>query len=111
MEQALASPSIEEERRANRELLRERAQRVYEVVQKACYRESFEAYPFNSGYFMCVKVIGVDAEKLRVHLLDDYGVGLVATSPTDVRVAFSCLELDEIEPLFETLHGAVRELR
>jgi hypothetical protein len=60
---------------------------------------------------MCVKVKGVDAEALRLHLLDRYGVGLIATSPTDIRVAFSCLELAEIEPLFETLHQAIQELR
>ncbi|MHA7837534.1 MAG: aminotransferase class I/II-fold pyridoxal phosphate-dependent enzyme, partial [bacterium] len=73
--------------------------------------KSWTLYPFNSGYFMCVRVEGVDSEKLRVHLLDEYGVGLIATSPTDIRVAFSCLEIDDIEPLFETLHRAIEELR
>jgi hypothetical protein len=53
----------------------------------------------------------VDAERLRLHLLDRHGVGLIAASPTDIRVAFSCLELHEIEPLFELLHQAVQELR
>ena len=75
------------------------------------FRSTFDPYPFNSGYFMCVKVKGVDAEKLRVHLLDRHQVGLIATSPTDIRVAFSCLELDQIEPLFEALDQAIRELR
>ena len=60
---------------------------------------------------MLVKVDGVDAEKLRVHLLDEYGVGLIATSPTDIRVAFSCLEVDDVEPLFEAMHKAIQELR
>jgi hypothetical protein len=46
-----------------------------------------------------------------VHLLERYGIGLVATSPSDLRVAFSCLEPEEIEPLFETLHRAIQELR
>ena len=54
---------------------------------------------------------GVDAEKLRVHLLDEYGVGLIATSASDIRVAFSCLEVEQIEPLFEALHKAIQELR
>ena len=60
---------------------------------------------------MCVRVIGVDAEKLRVHLLERHGVGLVSTSPTDLRVAFSCLEVEEVEPLFELVHRAIQELR
>ena len=111
VEKALETSSIADERKEKAETLRARAAKVYEVVQRPEFRESFTAYPFNSGYFMCVQVAGVDAEKLRVHLLDRHGVGLVATSPTDIRVAFSCLELDEIEPLFETLHQAVQELR
>jgi hypothetical protein len=56
-------------------------------------------------------VKGVDAEKLRVHLLDAHQTGLISTSPTDIRVAFSCLELAQVEPLFETLHAAILELR
>jgi hypothetical protein len=38
-------------------------------------------------------------------------VGLIATSATDIRVAFSCLEIEQIEPLFEALHKAILELR
>jgi hypothetical protein len=58
---------------------------------------------------MCVQV-KVDAEKLRVHLLSQYGVGLISTSASDIRIAFSCLEVEQIEPLFEVLHRAVQDL-
>ena len=111
VEKALDASSVAAERKEKAETLRARAARVHEVVQRPEFRESFEAYPFNSGYFMCVKVKGVDAERLRLHLLDAHAVGLIATSPSDIRVAFSCLELPEIEPLFETLHRAIQELR
>jgi aspartate/methionine/tyrosine aminotransferase len=111
VEKALETSSIADERKEKAETLRARAARVYEVVARPEFRESFEAYPFNSGYFMCVRVKGVDAETLRLHLLDRHQVGLIATSPSDIRVAFSCLELDQIEPLFETLHQAIGELR
>jgi len=108
---ALASVSIAEERKAKAETLRVRAQEVFDVAGQPRFRESFEVYPFNSGYFMCVKVVGADAESVRVRLLDAYEAGLVATSPTDLRVAFSCLEVDEVEPLFELIHRAIQELR
>jgi aspartate/methionine/tyrosine aminotransferase len=111
VERALETSSIADERKEKAETLRERAAKVYEVVHRAKYRDSFDPYPFNSGYFMCVKVKGVDAEKLRVHLLDAHQTGLISTSPTDIRVAFSCLELAQVEPLFETLHQAIVELR
>ena len=111
VERALASASIDGERKQKAELLRARAAKVYEVARAPRFRESFEVYPFNSGYFMCVRVKGVDAEKLRVHLLDAHQTGLISTSATDIRVAFSCLELAQVEPLFETLHRAILELR
>jgi len=111
VEKALATASVNEERKQKGEILRARAERVFEVANAPRFRESFEPYPFNSGYFMCVRVIGVDAERLRVHLLERHGVGLVSTSPTDLRVAFSCLEVEDVEPLFELVHRAIQELR
>jgi hypothetical protein len=68
-------------------------------------------YPFNSGYFMCVETKGVEAEAVRLHLLGQYGIGTIATGAHDLRIAFSCLSLDEVEPLFEELHKAIQELR
>ena len=57
------------------------------------------------------QVQGVDAEELRLHLLEAYGTGLIATSPSDIRIAFSCLEVEQVEPLFDTLHEAIQKLR
>jgi aspartate/methionine/tyrosine aminotransferase len=111
VERALTSPDLDAERQEKCETLRLRAERVFEIANLPRYAESWTTYPFNSGYFMLVKVDGVDAEKLRLHLLDEHGVGLIATSPTDIRVAFSCLEATDVEPLFEALHLAVQTLR
>ncbi len=110
VEKALASSTIDAERKQKCETLRARAERVHQVANEPRFAESWDVYPFNSGYFMCVKLKGLDAEKLRVHLLDAHGVGLIATSPTDIRIAFSCLEVEDVEPLFETLHQAINEL-
>ena len=110
VEKALDTSSIADERKEKAETLRARAARVYEVVNQPKFRASFDPYPFNSGYFMCVKVKGVDAEKLRVHLLDAHQTGLISTSATDIRIAFSCLEVEQIEPLFEVLHRGIQEL-
>jgi aspartate/methionine/tyrosine aminotransferase len=110
VEQALASPSLAQERTEKRELLLARARRVHEVANAPRFRESWSVHPFNSGYFMCVEVKGLDAEKVRVHLLKEHGIGLIASGPSDLRVAFSCLEVGEIETLFELLHKAIQEL-
>jgi aspartate/methionine/tyrosine aminotransferase len=110
VERALQSPTLAAERRAKCEILQARAERVHAVANAPRFRESWSVYPFNSGYFMCLAIRGVEAERLRVHLLDLHGAGLVSTSGTDLRIAFSCLELDEIEPLFETIHRGITEL-
>ena len=108
---ALESPTFDGERAQKKEILRARAARVHEVLKKKEYAEAWTPYPFNSGYFMCVKINGVDAEKLRVHLLDRYQTGVIATDGTDVRVAFSCLELGQIEEVFDTIYRGWKDLR
>ncbi len=47
---------------------------------------------------------------MRLRLLDKYGIGVIASGPTDIRIAFSCLEVDEVEPLFESLHRAISDV-
>ena len=37
-----------------------------------------EAYDFNSGYFMSLKLNQVDPEKLRKHLINNYSIGIIA---------------------------------
>jgi aspartate/methionine/tyrosine aminotransferase len=111
VEKALSSPSLADERKEKAELLRTRAARVFEVAGAPRFAESWSVYPFNSGYFMCVKVHGVDAEAVRKKLLKDEGIGVVALGQSDVRVAFSCLEEEGVEPLFEALHRVVQALR
>ena len=110
VEKALAASSLDEERKAKRETLRARAEKVHAVANAPRFRESWNVYPFNSGYFMCVGVKGVEAEAVRLRLLDEYGIGVIATGPSDLRIAFSCLEVEDVEPLFEALHKAIQDL-
>jgi aspartate/methionine/tyrosine aminotransferase len=111
VEKALGSSAIAVERKQKLEVLRQRAEAVYKVSHEARFASSWDVYPFNSGYFMLIKVKGVDANKLREHLLDKHGTGLICTAPTDLRIAFSCLEVAQVVPLFETIHTAIQELR
>jgi len=111
VEKALGTPAIADERKQKLAVLRERAEAVHRVAHESRFASSWDVYPFNSGYFMLIKVKGVDAGKLREHLLDKHGTGLICTSPTDLRVAFSCLEASQVVPLFETIHTAVQELK
>ncbi len=74
------------------------------------YAESFEVMPFNSGYFMCVKPIGVDSELLRKELIANYSTGVIVLSGL-IRLAFSSVPIQYIEALFANLDSAIRKLR
>ena len=91
-------------------ILKARALRVKSVLADEKYNQAFDVYPFNSGYFMCIRLKTVNAEKLRVHLLDQYGVGLIALGEKNLRVAFSCIEENDIRELFDIILQGVSDL-
>lgn len=107
---AFQSPGYQEEKREKFALLRDRYLEIKRVSGRPEYADAFEPYPFNSGYFMCLRLLRTDAEKLRRHLLDAYGVGTISMGESDLRIAYSCLEHDQIEDLFDILYKAVKDL-
>ena len=107
---SLKSNTFQAERKEKFNILKSRALRVKEVLSDDKYKDAWDVYPFNSGYFMCIRLKSVDAETLRVHLLEKYGVGLIAMGKRDLRVAFSCLEEDDVPELFDTVLMGVKDL-
>ena len=108
--QSMQDKRYADEKKEKFDIMKKRAARVKTVVADPKYGDSFSAYPFNSGYFMCIRLKTVDAEALRRHLLEKYGVGLISLGATDLRVAFSCLEEDEVTLLFDTILKGIKEL-
>ncbi|MEA1948017.1 MAG: aminotransferase class I/II-fold pyridoxal phosphate-dependent enzyme [Thermodesulfobacteriota bacterium] len=92
-------------------VLKNRAGRIKEVLSDTRYKEAWDVYPFNSGYFMCIRLKSVDAETLRLHLLEKYGVGLISIGKSDLRIAFSCLEESDIPELFNIIFQGVEDLK
>ena len=74
------------------------------------YAESFEAMPFNSGYFMCVKPKGVAAEDVRRHLIEKYSTGTIVLSGL-IRLAFSTVPAKTLPKLFANVDAAIRDLK
>lgn len=107
---ALQAPDFEAERAAKFAIMKRRANLVKQVLDSGKYDDAWDYYPFNSGYFMCLKLKHVHAEALRTHVLDRYGVGTISLGETDLRIAFSCLEDEEIADLFDILYKAAKEL-
>lgn len=106
----LRSQTYEAEKAEKFRTLKGRAREVARVLSDPKYHSAWEAYPFNSGYFMCLKLKTVDAEQLRVHLLDTYGVGLISLNRTDLRVAYSCIDREDIQTLFDTILQGIGDL-
>ena len=66
--------------------------------------------PFNSGYFMCVKPVGVDAERVRRQLIEKYSTGTIVLSGL-IRLAFSTVPAAKLPTLFANVDAAIRDLR
>jgi len=100
-----------DEKKEKFEILKKRAIKVKEVLSDPKYKKAWDVYPFNSGYFMCIKLKNIDAETLRLHLLDKYGVGVISTGKSDLRVAFSCLDEKDIQELFDIVLRGTEDLK
>ena len=99
------------QKKAKYAVLKKRYQEIRRILRKHPeYAECFEAMPFNSGYFMCVKPIGVDAEKVRRHLIEKYATGTIMLSGL-IRLAFSTIPTARLAQLFQNVADAVRDLR
>jgi hypothetical protein len=59
---------------------------------------------------MCLQLKTVEAEPLRMHLLQRYGVGLISLGKYDLRVAFSCVDKHDIRELFDLILQGVKDL-
>ncbi|MCL6456907.1 MAG: aminotransferase class I/II-fold pyridoxal phosphate-dependent enzyme [Gorillibacterium sp.] len=107
---ALNSPSFEQQCLEKYQIMKGRANKVKQVLDSGKYKDVWDYYPFNSGYFMCLKLKTVNAENLRLHLLNQYGVGTIALGQTDLRIAFSCIDEEAVPELFDLIYQGTKEL-
>jgi len=92
-------------------VLRKRYLEIRKILKKHPeYAESFEPLPFNSGYFMCVKPKGVEAEEVRKLLVSSYSTGTIVLSGL-IRLAFSTIPLAKLQKLFANVDSAIREIK
>jgi len=108
---AYNSPEYAEQKNQKYEILRERVVEMRKIFREHPeYAESFEVMPFNSGYFMCVKPVGVDPETLRRELIENYSTGVIVLVGL-IRIAFSAVPTHLIGDLFANIHAAIQKLR
>lgn len=101
--EAMKTPDYTEQKQRNYEILKARALKVRQVTADARYANLWDVYPNHAGYFICLFLKSGNAEKVRQTLLDEHGIGTIALSNTELRVAYSCLEETDIENVFSVI--------
>ena len=108
---ALSDKDYAKQKREKYNVLKSRYATIRKILKKnPAYADAFEVMPFNSGYFMCVKPKGVDAEKVRRLLIDKYSTGTIVLSGL-IRLAFSTVPSAKLPELFANVAAAINDLR
>ena len=106
---AASDGKLEEEKAEFRKILERRYKLVREFV--STHESKFiKPLPFNSGYFMSFDTMDIDAEKLRQKLLNDRGIGTISIDAKTLRVAFSSLDEEKINIVYQAIYDVADEL-
>lgn len=108
---AMSDPGYAAQKAEKLAVLARRAKKVRALLAEPRFAGAWKLYPFNSGYFFTLRLDGIDAEDYRVRLLEEYQVGVIATSATDIRVALSCVDEDDIEALLEVMLDCALQMK
>jgi aspartate/methionine/tyrosine aminotransferase len=105
-------PTYQDQKQKARGVLEERYRRIKEWLAEKdpLHRDSpLQPLPFNSGYFMSFRCRGVDAETLRLELLER-GIGTISIGSEYLRVAFAAVDKENLPELFDEIYAAAEEL-
>ncbi len=92
-------------------IMKQRYDAVKAVLTDEKYKEYFTALPYNSGYFMCIKLAeGLEGEKMRKLLIEKYSIGVISIGNV-LRLAFSAVAAKDIKALFEGIYNACIDYR
>ena len=91
-------------------ILKSRYNALKKALQANDLGKYYDALPYNSGYFMCIRVkSGIEGEKLRQLLLEKYSTGVIVFGDI-IRLAYSAVPEDKIELLVKNIYSACAEL-
>jgi aspartate/methionine/tyrosine aminotransferase len=107
---AYSSSAYEKEKEEKYQILLRRYRKIKDILNNHKeYAEYINPLPFNSGYFMCLKVLNGKAEEVRLRLLEEYDTGVIALYNL-LRVAFSSTPYELLEKLFDNIYKAARDV-
>lgn len=109
--EAYNNPDYDAQKLAKYNIMKTRYEAVKSVLKNEAYKPYFKALPYNSGYFMCIELAeGLEGEKTRKLLIEKYSIGVIAFDNL-LRIAFSAVAESNIQPLFEGIYEACKELK
>ncbi len=106
--EGLLDKNYDSEKKEKFDLLKKRFEEIVGVLENKKYEKYFRALPFNSGYFMCIKLNELSGEDVRQQLLKN-SVGVIAMGNV-LRIAFSSVPTGKIPVLFEKIYAACEQL-
>lgn len=105
-----SAADYDESKKRKYNILKSRYEILKNSFKDSRYAEFFEPVPFNSGYFMCVKLKkNLNAEQVRLHLLNHYSTGVIVLGNV-IRLAFSAVPQSRIPELMENLYNACKDV-
>ncbi len=110
MKKVLSNPDVKAEKAAFYTILEERYRTVCAFLKTKENHAVLEPLPFNSGYFMSLHCKNINAESLRQKLLSEHGIGIIAIDECTIRIAFSSIDNDLIQTVYEKVFTVAEEM-
>jgi aspartate/methionine/tyrosine aminotransferase len=90
------------------DILKARYNKIKEILNQTDFESvGYKPFPFNSGYFMCLRLDKANAEDLRQKLLREYSTGIISIGDDIIRIAFSATPINRIQDLFSNINKAI----
>jgi aspartate/methionine/tyrosine aminotransferase len=92
------------------EILGQRYRTVKKFVGDSGDHPALKPLPFNSGYFMCFRCQGINAETLRTELLAKHGIGTVSLGEHYLRIAFAGMDEEDIPGAYRIIYQTAADM-
>jgi aspartate/methionine/tyrosine aminotransferase len=106
----LSHPDHRKQKEELRRVLKRRYRRVRDIVAEMPPDTGLSPLPFNSGYFMAFRCVGISPEELRKALLKK-GVGTISLGSDILRVAYAAVDEELLPEIYSRIFQAAAELR
>ncbi len=106
---AFSSPEYAKQKAAKYKIMKSRYEAVKKALKETKYETYFSAIPYNSGYFMCVKLVdGLNSEEIRKVLIEKYSIGVISLGKI-IRIAYSAVAAKDVAEMFEGIYMACKD--